>query len=490
MKRTFLLLLASLLLFSCAAVAENTAAPAATIEEAVENFLQTDMAAKAKDTEDGWQRFLYEQGVSNIEMNLDKFDVEAGKALPVTFTFSSGAFAPKTLPKYEGDPGAYLTAAVEGMKASTVKGKTSLTITAADGGYVAAYAPKAEEALVKAVKTQAAKGSKSFADKTFLAVITDYLIPAPITVPKKAPKALDSADYRPAFTAYLKQNDIDMDQYPYTPALLYGLKSYKLDVSGGPESIVLTYARAQDLKDLMSASCEILTTDLAYDAQAKKYTGEDLSGLLVGQVDKDMIAFRHGKDKGEVSTYTFSLLSLPQWLAPEAFYGLRIAELTAHTDDRFSALQSAVEELPDYPAVATPKTGWISGSKKGSSVQFKAPKDGILRAFVVYDENGKVINISFLNPGTKLTMYLPDGKSEYQVVNCYGKVWYGPEHLFGEKGGYLDDTIETLGRSKKTTDTQIITTSYFYVYTLPEIDAETYELLSLFGKPLSEVVLE
>lgn len=489
MKKAFLLLLAVLLLFSCAALAENTAAPAATIEKAVKTFLQTDMAAKAKDTEDGWQRFLYEQGVSNIEMNLEKFDVEAGKALPVTFTLASGALAPKTLPKYEGDPQTYLKAVVEGMKASTVKGKTSLTITAVDGGYVAAYAPKAEAALEKAVKTQAAKASKSFADKTFLAVITDYLMPTPITVPKKAPGALDSADYRPAFTAYLKQNDIDLDQYPYTPALLYGLKGYKLDASGGPESIVLTYARTQDLKGLMSASCETLTTDLAYDAQAKKYTDKNLSGLLVGQVEKDMIAFRHGKDKGEESTYTFSLFSLPQWLAPEAFYDLRIAELTAHTDDRFSALKSAVEELPDYPAVATPKTGWISGSKKGSRVVFKAPKDGILRAFVVYDESGKVINISFLNPGGKLTMLLPDGNTEYQVVICYGKVWYGPEHLFGEKGGYFDNTIKTLGRSKKTTDTQIITTIHFYEYPLPEIDAETYEMFPYIGKPLSEVVL-
>lgn len=452
MKKAFLLLLALMLMFSCSALAESTPAPAATIEEAVESFLQADMAAKAKDTEDGWQRFLYEQGASNIQMNLDKFNVEAGKALPVTFTLASGALVTKSLPKYEGDPEAYLKAVVDGMKESTVKGKTSLLITAVDGGYVASYAPKAEAALAKAVKTQAAKASKSFANKTLLAVVADYLMPTPIAVPKKAPEALNSADYQPAFTAYLKRNGLDAEKDLNIPWLLYGLKGYKLDVSGGPEALKLTYTSPY-VSTIITQASKTASRDILYDVKAPDYGTDEQTAFLVKRVEKDIITYRHGKTTGQSESYSFSLLSLPKNLNPEDFYTYTSEAVADTVSSALGDVQVAISLMPEYPAVPNPKNGLVIGESSGISIKFKNNEDGNNRSLSVYNSStDQLYSVIFIEHGKTAKARLPKGK--YYFIEGIGDVWYGPEYLFGDFGYYSKtQTLEIKG-------------GYTYTYTM------------------------
>ncbi len=437
MKRVFLILLALLMLWSGFAMAQTAEQDNDAIQKAVETFLSTAITQIAANDQNPWIAFICGQGAENVQMNLEKFDVTKGRPLAVTFALAGAQPRVKTLPKYEGEPEAFLKAAAKNMHAHDVTAKTSLLITAKGGGYEAAFAPKADAALAKTVKGIATNAQKAFTDKTLFTAITDFLMPCPIATPKKAPAELAAADFRPTFQAYLKRNSLDVSATPEIPWLLYGLKGFKLDVTGGPENFRVTFA-APDLGALIPASGKTLAHDLNYDPKAKSYTNDQQRDLLLERAAQDAIAFRHDKkNTGVASAYTFSFLNLPGKVNPEAdFYGEKQEKtVEAIATSALVDLQMEILLMPDYPALPNPKTGVVRGESTGTSCTFKTPKDGYNRCIIAYKPGTtNEVCMLFVEGGKTGTMKLPEGR--YDLIFATGSYWYGEDALFGEYASY------------------------------------------------------
>ena len=458
LRRTLGFLLAMLLLLSSAALAEAPAATA-SIEEAVANFLEENLQVQIGLTIDGWQRFIYEQGPSEITMSLAKFDITKDTPLAVSFKVAGSVPSLKSLPQYNANPGPWLNQIAEAIAIKNTAVKTSLMISEQNGSYTVQYAPKAEAALQKAIAGIASKAKKDFDSKTILGAVTDYLTPTPIQVPKKAPDSL--VNYRPAFREYVEQNSLDLAESPAIPALLYGIKGYKLDVSGGPEHFTFTYSMPSAPSFFTNAAGK-LGSSLAYDRRAKNYTTGELSRQLLDQFTKDITAYRHSKAADVPGSYTFSLLDLPQKIDPEIFYDY----LQESMDDNFNKalldVRAHVLLLPDYPALPNPKNGLISGENTGTRCTFKAYDDGYSRCISVYRVgSNRPYSTIFLASGKKATVRIPRGN--YYFVIGVGEVWYGAEHLFGDAGGY-----------SKTAQIEVASSKYYHTFTLnPKRDGNT-----------------
>ncbi len=454
MKKIIAMLL-TIGLILCLYVTAQANEPALTIGAAVERFLQEAMAAQADNASGGWERYIFNCGASNITMELGKFDVTRGKPLAVSFMLASGNPRIKEQPKYTGDAQAFLSGIVQSMSTPDTKVKVNLAVTNVSSGYVVTFAPKAEAALQKAVKTAAASAKKAFADKKVLSALTDFFMPAPIAIPKKAPVSLKAGEYLEAYVRYLDRADTDEESRLLLPALLYSIKDCRLDISGGPEAIALTF-NAPDLFELIEDAGNDVQYDMRYDARAKAYTREQLTLRITARVEQKAIAHRHSKDKGTAGRYEFNLFDLDREI--DAF-----ALISANHDSAAvrSKLESAVDdtsisigELPDYPAVASPKSGLVSGRNTGTKCIFHMPKDGLNYCIGVYSASSdKQILVAFSNNGSRVTVRIPQGLVYFIIGE--GETWYGQKHLFGETGSYM-----------KTENIDIYSSRYYHTFTV------------------------
>lgn len=442
MKKCLCLFLVVLTLWGVSGLAEvktiqtSPVARHQTIEAAVTGFLQGEFKKQAREATDGWLRFLQSQGLSEVTMNLEKFDIEAEKPLAVTFLVAGGQAQLKTQPEYAGNPKTWLAGVLTAMQAHTATVKVSLLITQADGFYQAAYAPKAEAALAKSLAGIAKKAKSGFPSKSLLPVVVDLLMPPPMEVPKRAPEALDKAAFTPAFAGYLATNGLT-DSTDLLAGAYYGLKGFSLDASGGPDALVLRYS-APDLSAMLSTTVSRLGLDLAYDAKAKEYAESELRKKLLSAFQADMIALRHGKEKGQPLEYSFSLLALPETTSPEAVYSHMSGTLSGTFSDALSTLQTKIWLFPDYPALPNPKTGLMSGESRGTSCILKVGNDSYSRYAVFFKAGTQdVVLTAFVESGKSAKIRLPKGA--YDMVYGVGDVWYGPEHQFGDAGSYFID---------------------------------------------------
>ncbi len=456
MKRIFLILLSLLMLFSSFTLAQAETADNAAIEKAVMDFLTSEMVRLAPEAEDGWQAFIYEQGISSVEMDLEKFDFTKEKPLAVTAYLASGQYSLKTLPAYDGHPEAWLETLGEALCAPTAKVKLSLSIIAVKDGYAATYAPKAEKSLSKGVISIAAKAKSNFASKSLTAVVADYILPTPIAVGQKAPESLTSGTLQPAYSAYVQRNGLGDDAN--LPWLLYSLYGYSLDISKGPNALTLTYSYPDPLATVTTAS-KAFSLSLSYDAAAKSYAYDALDQMLALEIEQEAIKIRHGKQKGDLKgSYTFDLFSLPSTISPEG----DLLGCSTFNDVLFNAqvdIYASVLLMPDYPAVPTPKTGVIVGSNRGTTCKFRTSDTGYDRCVVICECGTKnVVGLLYIQSGKTGVIRLPKGN--YDMIFGMGEVWYGPERLFGDNGIYSiheDDEIPstnytltyTLGNAKK-----------------------------------------
>ena len=448
-RRTLAFLLTLFLLLPCFALAEapdSSPAEAAPspIEEAVFQFLQEDFQKQAEAETDEWRRFIYNQGVDAITMDLEKFDISAEKPVTANFMISAGAPAFKSLPKYENNPAEWLKGVADSMSAHSSKAKASVLVTEENGAYTVAYAPKAEAALQKSIKALATKAKEAFASKALLTALTDYLMPSPIALPKKAPKALAAEEYRPVFTDYLTRNDLVLEDDLTLPALFYGIRNTKLNLSGGPNALVMTY-NSPDTETLFDDASTSLWKTIRYEKDIRDYTSEQLTEKLNDQITTDIIAYRHGKASNATQSYTFDLLDLPTHLNANVFY----PELLPSPEESFSeallSLRVEILLMPDYPPVPNPKTGLMTGGKKGTKVILDGRKLDYDRCEMIYDLKENLVASVFVNANTRATIYLPKG--DYIFVSGIGDTWYGPERLFG-KYGYYENAFHTVPSTK------------------------------------------
>ncbi len=452
MKRTLALFLAMLLLVSVPlALAEDAALALdeTALRGAITDFLAADMKKKAEAAEDPWARFLLEQGVSEVSFDLEKFDITAEKPLTVSFLVASGLPDTKSLPEYNAaDPAAWLAAMVTAMKTTDTKAKASLMVSDTGGSYTVAYGKNAEAALEKTVKGLAAKAKKGLGDKKILTALKDYLLPLPTLLGKKAPEDMATLESNPAYVAYVARNQLNTEENFFYGCALYGLRNYKLDVSGGPEKVILQYT-TPDYMRLMQAAYRVTLRTLAYDTQAKSYSGQELKARYAKELEKAMATYQLSKkQKTDVAeTYAFSLLALPETIDPDIFYNAT----DSFTGDAGTAeylLITDVIAFPDYPAVPKPKGGRISGDASGGTkCRFQVAKDGYDRCVAMYRaSDDKDMGVVFVPSGGKVTVTLPKGK--YYFLIGIGDVWYGPEHLFGDGGSYQKTEINDIPSSR------------------------------------------
>ncbi len=427
----------------------------ATIEAAVEQFLNESMEKAADNATDGWERYIYSRGASGIELHLENYDVTKGKPLAVNFMLTSGNVHIKDQPKYEGDPEAYLNGILQSMSAPDLKVKLNLSIEQSGNGYTAAFAPKAEASLNKTVKSAAASAKKAFGDKKVLTALTDYFMPSPIAVTRKVPSALRAGENQMTYIRYLNRIDLNEVDQPLLPSLLYAIKGCKLDLSGGPQAIALTFS-APDLSAMIGYANSEVQNEIPYDVRAKEYTSWDLMLKIVLSVERQAIDFRHGKAKGITERYEFDMFNLPQ--NEDAF---SMSSVNHDTEALWGKLESAAGDiesviggLPDYPAVKISKSGLVSGKSSGTRCIFVMPKDGLNYCVGVYSAySNEQIMVLYSNNGGRVTVHIPKGMVYF--VYGEGDRWYGPEHLFGESGSYM-----------KTEDIEIYSSRYYQTFTL------------------------
>ncbi len=436
MKRIVLALLILSLVLPLMALGEAALKPSATIEEAVEVFLADRLALIGRDTTDPWQRFICAQGLKDIKMNLKWFTVESRKPLPVTFTLVSANPRVLDQPPYEGDPETWLKGVAETMHLFNAHFELEFRITPQDGGYVASFAASSDFPLSRAVRSLSEKAQQAFTSKVLLSAITDYMMPIPVASSyKSAPKSLSPADYTPAYRHYLSRNGLNASTAPLASALLYAVRGYELDVSGGPENFRLSYL-VPEMSDLISAGADTLSHYLNFDASAKKYTPGEQKTLLVKQIEQEAIRHRYQGSEVQKETCAFSFFSLPQSLNPEALYVHPIENIQESFANAGTTVADAVAKMPEYPALPNPKNGLFAGRSKGSKFHFKSNPDGFLRTVKVYDAVTHQLNCAlFLDGGISVVVRIPEG-AHYMVIGM-GKLWYGEEHLLGAAASYV-----------------------------------------------------
>lgn len=473
LKRAVALVCSLLLCLTLVGVqAGASSVDSAAILTAVETFLNAELNKLADNSTDGWQRFLCQQGVGEVEANLDRFDVTSGKPLSVSFLLANGSPQVKKQPAYDGDAKSWLAGMVTTMRTPNTKTKLNLLITQEGGGYTVAYGKGAEATLSKAIVNLGKKASKGLTDKTILAALVDYLMPPSVAILKKLPDNLDLIPANPAFAAFEKENGLDVKAHPYLSALFSGIKGHKLDATQGPEKLTLTYSMP-DLESRMDRCFENTKQELAYDAKAKQYTQDDMKTQYGKQLGNDLLKYRYEKNADKESSYTFSLLALPAAIDPTAYYDASVASLDADVNSFAADLVLAASEFPDYPAIRDPKAGVVDGASSGTTMTYKAPKDGYSRCISVYNRSGTLVSTTFLPNGGRARIKIPQGY--HRLIYGIGHVWYGPVHLFGDAGHYsYEDDFEIKSRRWVHTITfnaveEEIYLYYWYPNTLEEV---------------------
>ncbi len=447
--------LLTMALILCLCAQAFAAGPALTIEEAVHQFLQEAMAKQAQIASDGWQRYVFSRGAASISIPLENFDIAKGKPLAVSFMLTSGNPQTKKQPQYTGDAEAYLSIIIQSMTTPDTKAKLNLNITEVSGGYAVAFAPKAEAALQKAVKSAAASAQKAFSDKKVLTALTDFFLPSPIAVPKKAPASLKDGEYRQAYIRYLDRISTDEENRLLLPSFLYAIKDCKLNASGGPEALELTFL-IPDLLGMIESAGSDVQYDMRYDGRAKAYTKEELKHKIIANLEQKAIAHRHGKNKGTAEYYKFNLFDLNRELDAFALTSIYSdsAAPKSKLETAVSGTAESMNELPDYPAVKNPKSGLVSGRNSGTKCIFNMPKDGLNYCVCVYSASSdEQILAAYSNNGGRLTLRIPQG-TVYFIIG-EGATWYGPKYLFGETGSYM-----------KTENIDILSNRYYHTFTV------------------------
>ena len=240
-------------------------------------------------------------------------------------------------------------------------------------------------------------------------------------------------------------------------APLYAAQSKQaLDVSGGPHALKLT-TTGVDSEDLLQKGYGAALQRLAKQQGANALEDEEIERAF----QEELTAQASALNKKSAVKSEFEV-DIDELFAESPSAGDGFDTFVSGYDDAYSSklsdLQYEVSYLPDYPAQDFPKSGRVSGSKGGTKVVFKAPKDGSARFLQMRGtETGELAVTAFLRPGESATVRVPKG--QYYVLIASGAVWYGNEHLFGDGGSYA-----------RTEDIQIKGSSYYHVITLGGVE--------------------
>ncbi len=411
--------------------AEEQQLPEAPVEspaqEEPKSGIEADIAAAlgqyAEETDDIWQKAIFEAGAKDVAADPE----EDGK-----YVFKLRGFDPgiKELGKFSEDNRQdYLSDVFE--NASKYDLEVSLVVENGE------FSAKSVKSLKSAVSKVADTAKKGFKDNNVLyAVAYDLFYDSFGKNVKKADDIVMASDalisWQLMHYDYLER--LSAQQWT---AFLYGQVKQSLDVSGGPYDIKLN-CTCIDFNQLVESAKADAYEELKYMDYDNRWAGDVLEYRYLVALADNAISMRK---KGE-ETYSIQIN-----IDNEPYFS---AEYTEHLsmypyEDGLENLKGEVSELPEYAAKHFPSAGWLSGSKNGTQVKIKAPKDSDpyyvqLRNY----HNDEMVASGFVVPGKTCVLRVPKG--DYYIVMACGTTWYGEKLLFGDETQISkSDYLEVLG---------------------------------------------
>ena len=418
-QRTIALLLTALMMLTMAsALAQETAWN--------EERLNTYLSALAEETKDPWQKAIYQAGAENLSLDNN------------VLAFYLRGFAPnlKSLPKQAENPEGWLSGFFDNVSAHNLE--ASLTLT--DGEPTKNSVTK----LKSTVKNAADKAKQAFGQQSVKTALLNLLFP----VPYKDAAAFKKGTISPACERWLSWMGLEEDKLlPYS-ALLYAQTNRQLNVNKGPHA--LEYSVKATAPDRVLAQGKQVAMDaVSKIALANAMDSEQLQhqfhqGLLTA-------ASTLRKSAQDKQVFSVNVDDLALGSTGEDYATFLQAFMPT---DTFDDLESAVRELPDYPALEYPKSGRISGAKSGTKIILKVPKDEYARYIQIRSvSNDELLVDLFIRPGGTATVRAPRGMA--YLLLALGTTWYGEEALFGEES--------ILSRTE---DMEILSSDYYHTITL------------------------
>ena len=243
-----------------------------------------------------------------------------------------------------------------------------------------------------------------------------------------------------------------MEPESYAPLIAAQIKQ-SLNVSGGPLALALKITGA-DGEKLVGKGYAAALGRLSKIAYANAMDYDEIEEVFREELTAQAESYQ--KKGAESFAFTFDFTALVDGLSsdPGEAFTAYVDAYEAAYQEKLTELNERAEEMPDMPALDFPKSGRISGSSKGTKVNFRIPADGMARYIqmreIDTDENTVTV---FIRPDGKASVRVPKG--DYYILVAVGDTWYGPEILFGDSGVYI-----------RTEDLTIKSSNYYHTITL------------------------
>ncbi|NLV59442.1 MAG: hypothetical protein GXY67_11850 [Clostridiales bacterium] len=390
-----------------------TAIPSVSVSENADEVERKIVEVLTRCTEgvtDEWQLAIYRTGVQDLRLDPEKEGV---------YTFRLRGFDPglKALGKYQAEnKRGYLARMLENTRAYGLE----VSLTLAEGEFTT----KSVKGLQSAVKKAATASQKAFKDQRVLSAVVDDLLYDGFG--KGIKKVEDLLSLSPDYLAWISErgstlSGLNAEQWA---SFFYGQVKQSLDVTGGPYALKLKCTGVNITQLLENARADALNA-LAFMLYDQRWEGERVEKELLRALADNVLSM---KKKGK------EVLPISLSVDGEPFYSSDYEDMLAAYpyNEALENLQEDTQGLPDEAAQEFPKAGWLSGSKSGTKVNVKAPKDSV--AYYVQLRNYETDELAvagFVRPGSTCTLRVPKGN--YYFVMASGSTWYGEETLFGEE---------------------------------------------------------
>ena len=408
---------------------ESVPTPPPASDQAEEGFLNQLLSDEAEKASDPWTLAILEAGAQDVSL----------KDGVISFTLRS--FDPGLKSIEETEPAGFLRHLYQNASAYDLK----CTLEVTDEGGLAAT-DSARKALMKAVQKASGQSKKAFDDKKVRVALAGYLLGSGAS---DMDYAVTLGDFSPLFAAQSKQT---------------------LNVKDGPHALKLGTTGAQT-EDMMQKAYSAALQRLSKQEGAKDLSEGEIAPVFLEELNAQAAALKKkGAEKLDFVINLDELFSADYPYAGDDYNDF-LYDFSDAFSSRFYDLTNAVSDFPDYPAVDFPKSGRIGGSKSGTQVIYKTPKDGSARFIQMRKVDSEELAVSaFIRPGEKTTVRVPKGM--YYILLASGEIWYGEEHLFGDSGYY-----------SRTEDIEIKGSNYYHTITLGGVEDGN---MSAYGSDPSE----
>lgn len=399
------------------------------------------LAEMADSTADAWQKAVFNAGARDVSLEND------------TLSFTLRPYDPKLteVGKYADaeNKSEWLRTVLNNMAAYDLQ----ISVKLQDGQ----IPQQGLTTIRQSVNKAATVARNAFNNKDLSTALTDFLLPVPVG--GKVTEAAQLLEPSEAFIDRINEmtdsfNCVSVPVWQWA-SLFHARKNPVLNTKDGPGALTLTWIGADPASLLNAAGAAVLDRQAYLDKSERYDSGELITALDLSIAEKAMEAQLKGNTRQSV---TFSLDDLLAGRIPD-----QLAELmnTFTYEDTVEYVKSIDEGLLDIAAIAEPKTGKLSGSAKGTAVNFIRTAGSSGAYIQMRDASTNELAVSCYVAGGKNTrVNVPAG--EYIIVWATGPYWYGEEYLFGN-----------LGSMSKSEPTEIQKGNVVHSFTLESTDDGT-----------------